>query len=240
MTFMKQENLLLYIYIYILTLSATHSTQPRTEIRSWNHSRSNHSSVVSTNSKVTKKNAKFVVKGMYVDPTDRIQTCNAVSHQALNHMDKKVFCTRELSAQCSILEVSANDHHHAITLFRKTLIFPVNLLTRTTRAQSAASNFPSSECKQRFHFGNSVIQELWRPPLAPSIFFCFSNHQGSVLFFFLILSLPLSVFQWHHEKGNFFSEYDQSNWLFYVGYYLEMFSSIFYVQERYQSLLACQ
>jgi hypothetical protein len=56
------------------------------------------------------------------------------------------------------------------------------------------------------------------PPLASNIFFCFSNHLGVVLFFFLILTLPSSVLQWHHEEGNFFSEYDQFNWLFYVGY----------------------
>ena len=54
----------------------------------------------------------------------------------------------------------------------------------------------------------------------PPIFSCFSNHQGAVLFFFLLLSLPSSVLQWYHEWGNIFSEYDSSNWLFYVGYYL--------------------
>jgi hypothetical protein len=43
-----------------------------------------------------------------------------------------------------------------------------------------------------------------------------------VFLFFLLLSLPLSVLQWHHEGGNIFSEYDQFNWLFYVGYYLEL------------------
>ena len=30
--------------------------------------------------------------------------------------------------------------------------------------------------------------------------------------FFLLLSLPSSVLQWHHEGDNFFSEYDRSNW----------------------------
>jgi hypothetical protein len=43
-------------------------------------------------------------------------------------------------------------------------------------------------------------------------FFCFPNHNGPV-FFFLGLSVPSSVFQYHHEGGNFFSEYDQSNCL---------------------------
>ena len=37
----------------------------------------------------------------------------------------------------------------------------------------------------------------------------------------LLLSLPSSVVQWHHEEGNFLSEYGQSHWLFYVRYYLE-------------------
>jgi hypothetical protein len=61
------------------------------------------------------------------------------------------------------------------------------------------------------------------------MFFCFSNHQGAV--FFLLLSLPSSVLQWHQEEGNFFSEHDQSNWLFYIGYNLEVSSSLLYVQE---------
>ena len=30
----------------------------------------------------------------------------------------------------------------------------------------------------------------------------------------------------HHEGGNFFSEYDRSNWLFYLGYNLELSSSL--------------
>ena len=43
---------------------------------------------------------------------------------------------------------------------------------------------------------------------------------------------------WHHEKGNFFSECDQSNWLFYVAYYLEIFSSLLYFQEPLHQLLS--
>ena len=58
-----------------------------------------------------------------------------------------------------------------------------------------------------------------------------ASHQGAVFFFFLFLSLPSSTIQWHHEGGNFFSEYDRSNWLFYVGYYLAMSSSLLYIQE---------
>jgi hypothetical protein len=38
--------------------------------------------------------------------------------------------------------------------------------------------------------------------------------------------LPPSVLQWNHEGGNFLSEYDRSNWLFYVGYYLEVSSPL--------------
>jgi hypothetical protein len=52
-----------------------------------------------------------------------------------------------------------------------------------------------------------------------------------VFFFFLLLSLAKSVLQWHQEGGYFFTEYDQSNWLFYVEYDLEVSSFILYVQE---------
>ena len=75
-----------------------------------------------------------------------------------------------------------------------------------------------------------IFFDLQLPPLAPKIFFSFSNHQGPVFFLFLLLSLPSSVLQWHHEGGNFSSEFDRSNWLFNVGYYLEV-SSLLYVQE---------
>ena len=34
-----------------------------------------------------------------------------------------------------------------------------------------------------------------------------------------------------YKGGNFFSEYEQSKWLFYLGYYLEVSSSLLYVQE---------
>ena len=63
----------------------------------------------------------------------------------------------------------------------------------------------------------SIYFDFQLPPLAPSIFLYFSN-QGAVFFFFLLLSLPSSVLQCHHEGSNFFSEYDQPNWLFYIGY----------------------
>ena len=49
------------------------------------------------------------------------------------------------------------------------------------------------------------------PPLAPNIFFCCSDHQGTVFFFFLLLSLPSSVLQWHHVEGNFFLGCGQAN-----------------------------
>ena len=71
--------------------------------------------------------------------------------------------------------------------------------------------------------------DLQLPPLASNIVFFFIIHQGAVffIFFFLLFSLPSSVLQWHHEGGNFFSEYDRSNWLFYVGFYLEVFKNLF-------------
>ena len=63
-------------------------------------------------------------------------------------------------------------------------------------------------------------------------FSCFSNHLGAVFsFFFLLLSLPSSVLQWHHVEGNFFSEYDQCNWIFYIGYYLGGF--FYYLKYRF-------
>ena len=40
----------------------------------------------------------------------------------------------------------------------------------------------------RFH-----IFDIQLPPLTPNSFFCFSNHLVTVFFFFLLLSLPLSV-----------------------------------------------
>ena len=68
-------------------------------------------------------------------------------------------------------------------------------------------------------------------PVTPNIFSCFTIHQGAVFFFSLLLSLPSSVLEWHHEEGNVSSEYVQSKWLFYVGYYLEVSSSLLYDQE---------
>jgi hypothetical protein len=68
---------------------------------------------------------------------------------------------------------------------------------------------------------------LQLPPLVPNIFFCFSNHLVAVFAFLLLLSLTSSDLQWHHEGGNFFSEYDRSNWLFYVGYYVKVYSLLY-------------
>ena len=59
----------------------------------------------------------------------------------------------------------------------------------------------------------SIFFDLQLHLLAPNIFSCFSNHLGALFFFLLFLWLPSSVLQWHHEGGNFFSEYDRSNWL---------------------------
>ena len=78
----------------------------------------------------------------------------------------------------------------------------------------------------RFHFF-----DLQLPPFALNIFSCFTNHQGAVFFFSLLLSLPSFLIQCHHEGGIFLSEYDQPNWLFYVGYYLEVSSWLLCVQE---------
>ena len=72
--------------------------------------------------------------------------------------------------------------------------------------------------------------DLRLPSLAANTFFCFSNHQGAGFFFFLLLSFQ-SSFLWHHEEGNLFSEYNQSKWLFYIGYYLKEFTYLLYVQE---------
>ena len=40
--------------------------------------------------------------------------------------------------------------------------------------------------------------------IAPNIFFCFSNHRGPVIFFFLLFSFPSSVLQWQHERDNLY------------------------------------
>ena len=48
-----------------------------------------------------------------------------------------------------------------------------------------------------------------------------------------LISLP-----WHHEGGNLFSEYDRSNLLSFVGYYLEVSSSLLYDQELVRLLLS--
>ena len=47
-------------------------------------------------------------------------------------------------------------------------------------------------------------------PVTPNIFSCFTIHQGALFFFSLLLSLPSSVLEWHHEEGNVSSEYVQS------------------------------
>ena len=59
-----------------------------------------------------------------------------------------------------------------------------------------------------------------------------------ILLLLLLILLPSSVLQWHHEAGNFLSEYDRSNWLFYLGYYLEVSSSLVYVQELSLTILS--
>ena len=73
--------------------------------------------------------------------------------------------------------------------------------------------------------------DLQLPPLTSNIFSCFSNHQGAVFMCFLFLSLPSSVLECNHGGVNFFSEYDQSNWFSYEGYYLEVSSSLLCGQE---------
>jgi hypothetical protein len=57
------------------------------------------------------------------------------------------------------------------------------------------------------------------------------SSRSCVFFFFLLLSLPSCILQWNHEGGNFCSEYDLPSWLLYLGYYLEVYSSLLYVQE---------
>ena len=63
----------------------------------------------------------------------------------------------------------------------------------------------------------STFFDIQFPTLAPNIFFCFSDHQGTLCssYFF-----PSSI--WHKEESNSFLEYVQSNWLFYAGYCLEV------------------
>ena len=46
--------------------------------------------------------------------------------------------------------------------------------------------------------GVTKFFDLQFTPLAPNIFFCVSNHQGDAFLFFLLLSFPSFVLQWHH------------------------------------------
>ena len=69
-----------------------------------------------------------------------------------------------------------------------------------------------------------------------SLHFLSSSFSSQYLLLFLCVFLPTpftSVLSpsMHHEEGNFFSEYDRSNWSFYIGCYLDMSSSLLYVQE---------
>jgi len=54
--------------------------------------------------------------------------------------------------------------------------------------------------------------------------------KGLYSYFFRFLLLPSSILQLHHEEGNFFLEYVQSNWLFNAWYGLKASSSILFVQ----------
>ena len=66
-----------------------------------------------------------------------------------------------------------------------------------------------------FMFGTvvSTFFLLQIPPLVPNIFSFFSSHQGAVFFFFLFISLCLSILHWRYKKGNFFLTY-QLIWIF--------------------------
>ena len=54
----------------------------------------------------------------------------------------------------------------------------------------------------------SVVLDLQLPSLVLDNFICFSNHRGAV-FFFLLISLPLSILQCRYEKGNHLIVYKQ-------------------------------
>ena len=66
------------------------------------------------------------------------------------------------------------------------------------------------------------------------ILLCLKASRSCVL---LITPFHQSFFlQWHHEGCNFFSKYHHSNWILYEGYYLEMSSSVLYIQKLCQLL----
>ena len=67
--------------------------------------------------------------------------------------------------------------------------------------------------------------DLQPSPLAPNIFFCFSNQSPSYSLTFVICLMTLWIRQF------FFSEYYPSNWLFYLGYSLEVSSYDLYVHD---------
>ena len=55
----------------------------------------------------------------------------------------------------------------------------------------------------------SIFSVLLQLPTSSSVSQIIQELCSAVFFFFfLLLSLPSSVLQWHHEGGNFFSEYD--------------------------------
>jgi hypothetical protein len=79
----------------------------------------------------------------------------------------------------------------------------------------------------------SIYFNFQLPLLVPNMFLFLKSSRTCVLL--LLHGTPFTsviVLQWHHEAGNFFSEYNQSTLLFYIGYYLEVSSSLLYVQEH--------
>jgi hypothetical protein len=84
----------------------------------------------------------------------------------------------------------------------------------------------------------SIFLDLQLSPLAPNIFFCFSIHQ----------EMCSSSSYSSHFRHLFFSDImmeaissqnmTNPNWLFYAGYYLEVSSSLLYVQELFHRLFS--
>ena len=90
-------------------------------------------------------------------------------------------------------------------------LFSLNILLISRSIDLWMIDFSSLYSIDKLSFPSISIFSLH--PLSPNIFFCFSNHQGAVFFFFLLLSISSFVFQWYREGTNFFLEYGQFHWL---------------------------
>ena len=79
------------------------------------------------------------------------------------------------------------------------------------------------------NFRLHILFYIQLPPLTPNIIFCFSNHVEA----FSLHSFHFRPLSFNDIMTEAISSQNMTdpNWLFYVGYYLEVFSSLLNVQE---------